>query len=29
VAPQLKSETAGAAADVEHRAIARQLGEVD
>ena len=28
-APQLKRETAGAAADVEHRAVARQLGEVD
>jgi hypothetical protein len=28
-APQLKSAAAGAAADIEHRAIARQLGEVD
>jgi hypothetical protein len=28
-APQLKSAAAGAAADIEHRAIAGQLGEVD
>jgi hypothetical protein len=28
-APQLKSEAASAAADIEHRAVARQVGAVD